>query len=188
MLSGAGESRPRASIPRETADVTDHAPPAAITLGFLSLTQDAGGVSGGYLLTNAWGRPLEFRLSSAVQPTKVQQILYGPTLLDYLHCELIGKTLVEKAGTPPTLIVCDVPTGLGLSHRLGVPVVAVGADGPDALTHARSSKPLLVAGDRAVVLRLLDAIDPAVDLAEPFARVREAAAEARKLGGATRAA
>ena len=165
--------------------MTDTPTPAAVTLGFLSLTQDAAGVSGGYLLTNAWGRPLEFRLSSSVQPTKVQQILYGPTLADYLQCELIGKTLVEKAGGPPNLIVTDSLVGLGLATRLGVPVVAIADSG---LSHARSSKPLAVAGDQAAAVRALDLVDAAVDLAEPFARIREAAAEARKLGGSNRVA
>lgn len=170
---------------RETSAVTDTPPPAAVTLGFLSLAQDAGGVSGGYLLTNAWGRPLEFRLSSSVQPTRVQQILYGPTLADYLQCELIGKTLVEKSSALPALIVTDSVVGLGLAGRVGVPVVAVAEDG---LTHPRSSRPLAVAGDAEAARRVLDLIDPVVDLAEPFARIREAAAEARKLGGASRAA
>ena len=191
MVNGAAGRRTPAttgSDPRETADVTDTPTPAAIALGFLSLCQDAGGVSGGYLVTNAWGRPLEFRLSSSVQPTRVQQLLYGPTLLDYLHCELIGKTLVEKSATPPALIVTDTPTGLGLFTRLGVPVVSVGDACADGLTHARCGQPLRFAGDRDRVLFLLDQIDAAVDLCEPFARIREAAAEARKLGGANRAA
>ncbi len=163
----------------------DTASPVTVTLGFLSLTQDAGGVSGGYLLTNAWGRPLEFRLSSSVQPTKVQQILYGPTLADYLQCELIGKTLVEKSSAVPALIITDSVVGLGLATRVNVPVVAIGESG---MTHDRSSRPLSVAGDPDVVRQILDLIDPVVDLAEPFVRIREAAAEARKLGGASRAA
>lgn len=165
--------------------MTDTPPPSAITLGFLSLSQDASGVSGGYLLTNAWGRPLEFRLSSSVQPTKVQQILYGPTLADYLQCELIGKTLVEKSSTLPALIVTDSVVALGLAARVNVPVVAITEEG---LNHPRSSRPLAVSGDTEATHRVLDLIDPVVDLAEPFARIREAAAEARKLGGSSRAA
>jgi hypothetical protein len=31
-----------------------------------------------------------------VQPNRVQHALYGPTLDEYLHADLIGKTLVEK--------------------------------------------------------------------------------------------
>ena len=99
---GPAAAGPRVFVPARSDHCDRHRVPHAVTLGFLSLAQDAAGHSGGYLVTNAWGRPLEFRLSSAVQPTKVQQILYGPTLADYLQCELIGKTLVEKAGNRRT--------------------------------------------------------------------------------------
>ena len=68
---------------------------ANAVVGFLSIVTDATGVFGGYLVTNAWGRPLEFRLTTAVQPNRVQQILYGPTLTEYLHAELIGKTPLQ---------------------------------------------------------------------------------------------
>ena len=88
------------SIPVAT-HATHH--PAPLTLGFLTLLTDGSGVLGGYLLTNSWGRPLEFRLSTAVQPNRVQQILYGPTLTEYLHAELIGKTLIEKTSAPPSM-------------------------------------------------------------------------------------
>jgi hypothetical protein len=164
--------------------------PTPYALGFLSIVQDSSGLTGGYLVTNAWGRPLEFRHSTAVQPTKVQQILYGPTLTEYLHAELIGKTLLEKSATPPALVVTDSLAALALRSRINVPVVAVqpnNATVPDVtpVLHARSSVPLLLGdeADRDDLLDRLDRIDPAVDLAEPFARIREAMAEVRKLSG-----
>ena len=169
------------------------APPTAV--GFLSIVQESGGVLGGYLVTNLWGRPLEFRLSTAVQPNRVQQILYGPTLTEYLHADLIGKTLVEKTGTIPGLIVTDSLPALALRDRVGIPVLAVvplfGEDGI-RLVHARASVPLILASrhaeDEATVIQRLDRLDPAVDLVEPFARIREAILEARKMGVASRAA
>ena len=178
--------------PARLAPVTDTTP---ATVGFLSIVTDASGVFGGYLVTNAWGRPLEFRLSTAVQPNRVQQILYGPTLTEYLHAELIGKTLVEKTSAQPTVIVTDSVAALGLRTRLGVPVVCVNAPPGDdllPLTPGRSTCPLSYsakhADDRATLEARLDAIDPAVDLAEPFGRIREAMTEARKMGVTSRAA
>ena len=170
--------------------------PAAVTVGFLTVLQDAGGYLGGYLVTNAWGRPLEFRLSTAVQPNKVQTALYGPTLLEYVHADLIGKTLVEKTAAKPDLIVTDAAAALPLRSRVEVPVVALRTGTPPAdavpLSHPRSSVGLLLGGrftaDEPRVTALLDAVDPAVDVAEPFARVREAIAEARKMGVTARAA
>src|SRR4051795_11784468 len=92
-------------------------------LGFLTVLHEPNGYLGGYLVTNLWGRPLEFRLSTAVQPNRVQQILYGPTLTEYLHADLIGKTLVEKTGTLPGLIVTDSLPAQALRDRVGIPVL-----------------------------------------------------------------
>ncbi len=166
------------------------APPP--TLGFLTIQQEAAGWAGYYLVTNAWGRPLEFRMSSAVQPNRVQTALYGPTLLDYLHADVIGKALVEKTSLKADLIVSDTPAALALRGRVEVPVVALRPDGailpPEtrSLTHARSSLALLLpsafVADEPEVVARLDATDPSVDLAEPFSRIREAVGEARKLG------
>ena len=87
-------------------------------LGFLTVLHDGGGFYGGYLVTNLWGRPLEFRLSTAVQPNRVQQILYGPTLRTYLSADLIGKTLVEKTATPVQLVLSDSRDVLELRRNL----------------------------------------------------------------------
>ena len=181
--------------PGGRSTVSDSPISQPVTLGFLTVLQDTGGHVGGYLVTNAWGRPIEFRLTSAVQPTRVQSILYGGTLADYLFGELIGKTLVEKTVARPTLVVTDRPLCLALRHHLDVPVIAVvGTDRPDGvieLSNARSSAPLVwpakFAGDRERIESQLAALDESVDLAEPFARIREAVAEARK-PGASRAA
>jgi hypothetical protein len=176
--------------------VSDRPQPATITLGFLTILQEPTGWVGGYLVTNAWGRPLEFRLSTAVQPNRVQAVLYGPTLREYVQADVIGKALVEKTAVKPDLIVTDAPGVLGLQERVGIPVIALRPDDaflpPDtqSLTHPRSSVALLIGSKSAVdaIVAKLDAVDAAVDLAEPFARIREAVAEARKMGVANRAA
>src|SRR5580692_5789697 len=91
-------------------------------VGFLTVLQEGGGYLGGYLVTNTWGRPLEFRLSSAVQPNKVQQILYAGTLLPYVCGDLIGKALVDKAGLAVQLVVTTCEAALDLRLKLEVPV------------------------------------------------------------------
>ena len=175
--------------------MTDRPKPANVALGFLTVIQEPTGWVGGYLVTNAWGRPLEFRLTSAVQPNRVQTVLYGPTLNEYLHVDVIGKALVEKTSIRPDLIVTDCPAVLGLRSRIDIPVIGLVLPGSAgvppasdfiALTHAISKSPLLLsarfASDEAMIVERLDGVDPAVDLAEPFDRIREAVAEARKMG------
>ncbi|MCS6976369.1 MAG: hypothetical protein NZM31_05075, partial [Gemmatales bacterium] len=90
-------------------------------VGFLTVIQETGvqgGYIGGYLAVNAWGRPLEFRLSAPVQITKVHQILYGPTLKPYLFADLIGKTLVEKSPVPVQAVLCDCEELLELRRHV----------------------------------------------------------------------
>ena len=172
--------------------------PSSPNLGFLTVLQEPSGWIGGYLVTNAWGRPLEFRLTTAVQPNRVQTVLYGPTLTEYLHADVIGKTLVEKTSSKPDLIVTDTPAALGLRSRVEVPVIALRPDAAflpadvTEFTHARSAVAVLLLtrfeADRPAVAELLDRVDTAVDLTEPFARIRAAVGEARKMGVTNRAA
>ncbi len=179
-------------------------PAGPLCLGFLTVLQETSGYLGGYLVTNTWGRPLEFRLSSAVQPNKVQQILYGGTLLPYVCADLIGKTLVDKAGAPVGLVVTDREAVLDLRLKLEAPVLwLASADDPRALALAGGHAvvapagagrgpllchPRFAATDVPAARELLGRLDSAFDLAEPFSRIREAIGEARKLGVAGRAA
>lgn len=181
--------------------MSDTTLPLHLHLGFLTVFGEPSGYLGGYLVTNSWGRPLEFRLSTAIQPNKVQQILYARTLSEYLCADLIGRTLVEKTSTPAHLIVTDSVTVLPLRSRVDVPVIAAVPDEqfPCAadrslatFSHPRSSVPLTLdlkwANDEDMARAILDRVDAALDLAEPFARIREAMGEARKMGVTSRAA
>jgi hypothetical protein len=167
-----------------------------INLGFLTVLHESSGYLGGYLVTNTWGRPLEFRLTSAVQPNRVQQILYGGSLQSYVCAELIGKTLLDKAGVPVQLVVTDRETVLDLRHKIDAPVLCLApptaqpaaantvapptANRGALLCHPRYS------GDVSLARDLLARLDSTFDLAEPFGRIREAVAEARKLGTGSR--
>jgi hypothetical protein len=151
---------------------------------------EASGYLGGYLVTNTWGRPLEFRLSSAVQPNRVQQILYAHTLEPYICGELIGKTLIDKSGVPAQLIVTDRQVVLDLRLKVDAPVAWL-APVEDPRVALRTSRGGLVfhprfESDALTVRELLNRIDSTFDLAEPFQRIREAIGEARKLGVASR--
>jgi hypothetical protein len=176
--------------------------PATLNLGFLTVLREPNGYLGGYLVTNQWGRPLEFRLSTAVQPNRVQQILYAGTLEAYLCADLIGKTLVDKTAVPAQLLLTDTEAALDLRARVEAPVLwlappdrgerpAVAGDQPGVAStvvgpapasrgtihcHARFPQ------DAAVIREMIEGLTGVVDLAEPFARIREAIGEARKMG------
>lgn len=164
----------------------------ALQLGFLTIQHDQQGYSGGYLVTNAWGRPLEFRLTTAVSPTKVQQLLYGPTLRPYICSELLGKVLVEKANTAIELVITDCDAALELRTHLKQPVAWL-APLDHSLFHeweatlvAKAKSFALLAHpkfpeDVEAIKKLLEQTEVS-DLAEPFGRVREALTEAKKMG------
>ena len=152
-------------------------------LGFLTIMQEPAGYLGGYLVTNQWGRPLEFRLSTAVLPNRVQQILYGDTLQPYICAELIGKMLIDKTITQAQVIVTDRETVLPLRQLLTTPVAWIDAhaEGVSAFqTHAQFPQ------DQRLFDDLESRLGDAFDLTEPFARIREAIAEARKMGVTSR--
>ena len=44
--------------------MSDPTLPATLHIGFLTVYAEPTGYLGGYLVTNSWGRPLEFRLST----------------------------------------------------------------------------------------------------------------------------
>jgi hypothetical protein len=167
-------------------------------LGFLTVRQEAGGYVGGYLVTNIWGRPLEFRLSAPVQPNRVQQILYANTLAEYLCGEVIGKALVEKTATPIRIVLTDTIHALSLRRCVDVPVIWVAplaeeltAPGEVVRPADRKRGPLVAhpefPDDSSRCRDLIERLD-ALDLLEPFVRIREAVAEARKMGVTHRAA
>lgn len=172
-------------------------PAGGWVLGFMSITMEQGYL-GAYLVTNSWGRPLEFRLTTAVNPSKVQQILYGATLETHIVAELIGKALIEKSALPAQLILVDHQAALDVAVGPDVCVAFVSRrEGDSAGLHKVTQLPEGLAPvyvrhpDPVLEERIADifhALPTKVDLLDPFQRAQEAMTEARKLGAGTRAA
>ena len=106
---------------------------------------------------------------------------------------MIGKTLVEKTSSPASLIFSDRQPALELRNCLDVPVLWVAADEPNpaeagmVVRPAEEKRPALVGharfpDDVPRVSDLLATIESGLDFTEPFARIREAMSEARKMG------
>jgi len=179
--------QPQSAIP-ETKPAPVRPKPKGV-FGFFTILQDAPtGWIAGYLLTNVQGRPLEFRLTNPVQPTKVQQILYGPTLESYLAGELMGKNLVEKASHLADLIITDCAVGMEVRKSLDIPVLMVGPGGlpveiggrPGWSVHPNFPE------DKELIKAQLEAVDTRVDLIEPFSRIKDAIQETRRMSVGTR--
>lgn len=94
------------------------------SLGFLTVIEHPQhGFFGGYLLLNRLARPLEFHCTAPLKPNRAQEILYGPTLHEYLFGEQIGQTLVARGSRRPSLICTDCPPVMSLRDLIDLPVV-----------------------------------------------------------------
>jgi hypothetical protein len=102
---------------------------AELHIGFLTAvrTGDRAFV-GGLLVTDRFGRPLEFQCTTPVKPNRTQELLYGPTLEPFILGDLLGKALLGKIGVKPTLIVTDREEMLALRNIVSVPVVSLCGD------------------------------------------------------------
>jgi hypothetical protein len=159
-------------------------------LGFLTAIELAGGgYVGGLLVTNRFGRPLEFQCTTPVRPNRTQEILYGTTLRSFVLSELIGKTLVEKSAVKPDVVLTEGDDLLELRAHVAQPVAVVEdvASGgrlasEDRLRIGRHSLRFHSshADDQSRIAPSADSVPEQADLFEPFERVREALQETMK--------
>lgn len=103
-------------------------PPPDAVFGYLSAVYSIEhGYFGGYLTISTLGRPLEFHFTAPVQPSRAQQILYGPTLEPFLLGEQIASSLFSAARTTPNIILTDSPHFEPAKTPQDVPLVLASA-------------------------------------------------------------
>ena len=90
-----------------------------VTIGYFSTVHsDATGWTGGLLVLNSSGRPLEFQCTLPIRPSKAHEILFGATLREHLISEVIGPTLLRKCRTPISILCCQQHEALALQENL----------------------------------------------------------------------
>ena len=167
-------------------------------VGFLTVIEHTElGLTGGYLVLNTLGRPLEFHCTAPVKTSRAQEILYGPTLKDFLFGEQIGQTLYEKSQLKPLFVCTDVEPAVSVREVIDAPVAllhaaagrasdepAVGRVAAASSTFSLGPYRLSVSprhpGDQQRITELWQPYADGFDLTEPFERIREAISEARK--------
>jgi hypothetical protein len=162
--------------------------PAAF--GFLTVTEHAElGLFGGYLVLNSAGRPLEFHCTSPVKPNRAQEILYGPTLRPYLFGEQIGQTLISKAKNEVALVCTDLAACLAARELIERPMLLIQAADQTTdyelgarftLGKNEVATAAKFASDEELARSAHVHLGDAIDLLEPFVRIREALEEAQK--------
>jgi hypothetical protein len=171
-------------------------------LGFLTAVEvPEQGFVGGLLITNRHGRPLEFQCTAPLKPNRTQEILYGSTLGPYVVGEVIARTLVEKVGVKPHLILTERVEILELRNHVSMPVGCIQPDNganqdpssTDSASQPGGETPLKIgrqwfrfhaahSDDRPDVEKHSTEVPKDADMREPFERVREALLETVKNG------
>lgn len=163
------------------------------TIGYFTVVEDERtGWTGGLLILDRAGRPLEFQCTLPVRPTRAHEILFGPTLRSHLVGQVIGKLLISKCRTPISLVCCDQPEAMVLESFTDVPVALIREaaefdEGPVANDVIAGAEPIEIAGATFLVpiekLAAVENIAPFYgdlpDAVEPFERIREAIKEAQ---------
>jgi len=159
------------------------------TFGFLTTVDSpTHGLFGGYLVVDATGRPLEFHCTTPVKVSRAQQILYGATLPGHLHGRQIGASLLAEASMPPVAVLTDSESLLHVRAHTPLPVGLVGLPGAaasqptidDAHVSLGGVTVCLPPGAGEAIIGQLEELAGAVDLNEPFARIRAAIEEAQR--------
>ena len=95
-------------------------------LGFLTvIDQSPSGLTGGYLVLNQAGRPLEFHCTVPLSPEKIQIILYGNTLQPFLYGERIAQTLIQRSKLPVFSILTNHAAVLPVQPSVSTPIIYV---------------------------------------------------------------
>jgi len=95
-----------------------------LRLGFLTAVEiGESSFVGGLLVTDRFGRPLEFQCTTPVKPNRTQELLYGPTLVPFILGELLGKALMDRISVKPSLLLTSRQEMLTLRTKITAPVV-----------------------------------------------------------------
>jgi hypothetical protein len=162
------------------------------TIGYFTVVEgDRTGWTGGLLVLDRAGRPLEFQCTLPVRPTRAHEILFGLTLKSHLIGEVIGKLLIAKCRTPVAVFACDQAEALSIESFTEAPVALVREaaeddEGPitdDMLSEFETVS--LAGASFAVPMERRDELQAMAefftdlpDAVEPFERIREAIKEA----------
>lgn len=162
-----------------------------LSFGYLTtLDSPSHGLFGGYLVVDGLGRPLEFHCTAPVKVSRAQQILYGASLDTHLHGQQVGGALLAEAKATPAVVLTDTRSMLHVRPHTSLPVALVRRE--DATESHEQFGTFVVGGaivtphandaDRTDdLVSRLSALATAVDLCEPFERIRAALDEAAKL-------
>ncbi|HQX15070.1 MAG TPA: hypothetical protein PLA27_01520 [Anaerolineales bacterium] len=157
-----------------------------IRLAFMDATVFSdGSIRGGILTTDVETRPYEFRVTSPIKPTQVQQILYGASLKDYVYGELICTPLVKATKEKLSMVLVKEIFLISMRPLVSVPVIIVRSSNSQTSDGIRSvsfSPHQNFRNELSFAQTILTPVMQKHDLLEPFERLRLALNEVHRVG------
>lgn len=142
-------------------------------LGFIHVSTNAtnGNAVGGMLVADNTGVPLEFMVTTAVRPTRAQQILYGNRLKSYVAVNLCAKELVQQIKTTPKVIFVQEPWMLSLCDHTAIPVLQIIQT--EHLGTANPRPTIVPPRNHPEYAQLIDLTSLDVDMLDAFERIEK---------------
>jgi hypothetical protein len=82
--------------------------PEQLRLGYLLITSPQPNVlMGSVMVTDGRGLPVAFYYTNPIKPSKIQQVLYGPSLNQYLKTDVILETLLAQLDDLPSVLFVE---------------------------------------------------------------------------------
>jgi hypothetical protein len=157
-----------------------------IRLAFIDVTLFSdGSIRGGILTTDIETRPFEFRVTSPIKPTQVQQILYGASLKDYVYGELVCAPLVKATKEKLSLVLTKENFLISMRPLVSTPVILIrpnSAQASDGIRSVSFSSHRNFQNELAFAQTILTPVLQKHDLLEPFERLRLALNEVHRVG------
>lgn len=176
--------------------------PGDLKLAYLMVASPVPNVFvGGLMVTDGRGLPLEFRYSEPIQPTRIQQVLYGQVLSSYIKREVIMETLLKSVEAKFKCLLVEDETFVDypakgfqivrLSATRSSPIGEVGKteeispqeillqvtpEGSPVRIHRQSGKaqPATEGEEKTDVTALLVEAGQGMDICEPLKRIEKA--------------
>ncbi len=76
-------------------------------IGYISVVENNEKYTGGVLVVDSLGIPVEFKYTEPITPTKLQKIIYGKSLKQFLLIEVIAKNLLSHLNNKPSVVFTD---------------------------------------------------------------------------------
>lgn len=110
------------------------------SVGYLISTSIAENVfMGGAMVTDPYGLPLEFRYTEPVKATKLQRILYGDVLEQYIQTDVILASILDHLEQKPSLFIVNDAAFLAAAEARGKTTVWLGEGSTSPLAEVGAS-------------------------------------------------